>query len=334
MRIAILGAGAWGSALAITLARGHAIRLWSRNAATCALLREQRRHPTALRGICLPASVRVEPRLQLAIEDAELVILAVAVVGARAVLEELARLGCGAPLILACKGFEQDSGLLPHALARSLLAPGVAILSLSGPSFASEVAAGQPTALVLAAEADTTGVASALLTRLVLELHHPHLRLYSNHDPTGVEVAGALKNVIAIAAGMCDGMGLGLNARAALITRGLAEIRRLGERLGASAETFIGLAGVGDLLLTCTAMMSRNYRVGLGLAEAKSLGEILAALGEVAEGVSTARAVGPIAHAAAVEMPICAAVLDVLEGRRSPAQALEHLLGRDPRAET
>jgi glycerol-3-phosphate dehydrogenase (NAD(P)+) len=157
--------------------------------------------------------------------------------------------------------------------------------------------------------------------------------LYSNDDPTGVELAGALKNVIAIAAGMCDGMGLGLNARAALITRGLAEIRRLGKPLGAKSETFLGLAGVGDLMLTCTATLSRNYRVGQGLAKGESLHSILSALGQVAEGVSTARALTSIAARAQVEMPICAGVLSVLEGHSSCAHAMTKLLERDPRSE-
>jgi glycerol-3-phosphate dehydrogenase (NAD(P)+) len=171
-------------------------------------------------------------------------------------------------------------------------------------------------------------------TEVARELHHPRLRLYSSSDPVGVEVAGALKNVIAIAAGMSDAMGLGLNARAALITRGLAEIRRLGERLGARSDTFLGLAGVGDLTLTCTATLSRNYRVGQSLAQGRPLAGILADLGEVAEGVSTARAVPPIAAAVQAEMPISSAVLAVVEGRHAPAEALQLLLARDPQPES
>lgn len=342
MRIAILGAGAWGTALAVSLSRahpalgvsgaqqavpGHEVCLWARSTSLCAHLERTRRHPGVLPGIALPDAVMVTDTLEQALEGAQLIVVAVSVAGARSVLVALSTLAVSVPVVLACKGFELGTGLLPHTLAEAVLPPGTPVLSLSGPSFASEVAAGHPTALVLASENE------AALRWILPALHHSHLRLYSNNDPTGVEVAGALKNVIAIAAGMSDGMGLGLNARAALITRGLAEIRRLGEQLGARPETFLGLAGVGDLLLTCTATLSRNYRVGQGLAGGRALSAILDELGEVAEGVSTARAVGPIAAAAGVEMPICEVVLEVVEGRSTPAAALQLLLGRDPRAE-
>ncbi len=331
MRIAILGAGAWGTALAVSLSRDHQIELWSRSTETCVHLHERRSHPTALAGIRLPDAVKVVPLLEGALEPAQVVIVTTAVAGARPVLQSITRSGFKRPVILGCKGFELESGLLPHALARALLPPDSTVLSLSGPSFASEVAAGQPTALVLAGE---RGAEARVAARMVRELHHPHLRLYSSSDPVGVEVAGALKNVIAIAAGLCDGMGLGLNARAALVTRGLAEIRRYGERIGARQDTFLGLAGVGDLMLTCTAALSRNYRVGQQLAAGRPLLEILADLGEVAEGVPTARAVAGLAAQLAVEMPICAAVLGVIEGEHAPADALRVLLSRDPRAES
>jgi len=331
MRIAILGAGAWGTALAVSLARDHAIVLWSRSTETCVYLHERRAHPTALAGIRLPDEVDVCPLIEAALEPAQVVILATSVAGARPVLESVARSGFRRTVILACKGFELDTGLLPHTLARSLLSPETSVLSLSGPSFASEVAAGQPTALVLAGE---RGAESRVAARMVRELHHPHLRLYSSSDPVGVEVAGALKNVIAIAAGLCHGMGLGLNARAALVTRGLAEMRRFGERIGARPDTFLGLAGVGDLMLTCTAALSRNYRVGQQLAEGRPVDSILSGLGEVAEGVPTARATARLAGELAVEMPICAAVLAVIDGQQAPADALRALLARDPRAES
>jgi len=330
VRIAILGAGAWGTALAVSLARDHEVFLWSRGTETCIHLHTRRSHPKALPGVKLPPSVLVTPLLEGALEAAQVVILAVSVAGAREMLTALARFGSRAPLILACKGFERDSGLLPHQLSRALLASDVPVLSLSGPSFASEVARGQPTALVLAG---TRGQDARAATRLVKALHHSHLRLYTSADPVGVEVAGALKNVIAIAAGLSDGMGLGLNARAALITRGLAEIRRLGEALGARPETFLGLAGVGDLLLTSTATLSRNYRVGQGLASGKSLATLLDEIGEVAEGVSTARAVAPLATRHGVDMPICEAVQEVLGGLVRPTEAVQALLARDPRAE-
>jgi glycerol-3-phosphate dehydrogenase (NAD(P)+) len=327
MQIAILGAGAWGTALAISLSGRHQITLWARRPEVCTLLRSKRQHPTALPGITLPSAIQIEDSLSAAIQHSEIVIVSVAVSGVRSVLDQLALYNYQKPVILACKGFEQQSQQLPHVLAQKVLGTDTAIFSLSGPSFASEVAQGKPTALVLAGENPS------LLSDLLSQLHHPHLRIYSNDDPTGVELAGALKNVIAIAAGMCDGMGLGLNARAALITRGLAEIRRLGQSMGAKPETFLGLAGLGDLMLTCTAPLSRNYRVGQGLAQGQNLQSILDSLGEVAEGVSTARALPHIASIAEIEMPICAAVLSVIEGQSSCANAMTKLLERDPRSE-
>lgn len=327
MQIAILGAGAWGTALAISLSARHNVTLWARRLEVCAALCDHRFHPHALSGISLPAQIEIESDFKSAILHADLIVISVAVAGIRSVLDQLAACGYQKPVILACKGFEQDSEQLPHVLAQQILGSGSPVFSLSGPSFASEVAQGKPTALVLAGED------GPLLSELLAALHHSHLRIYSNDDPTGVELAGALKNVIAIAAGMCDGMGLGLNARAALITRGLAEIRRLGKPMGAKPETFLGLAGLGDLMLTCTAPLSRNYRVGQGLAKGQDLQAILSELGEVAEGVSTARALPRIAARAGVEMPICAAVLSVIEGHSSCAHAMTTLLERDPRSE-
>jgi len=327
MQITILGAGAWGTALAISLSGRHEVKLWARRPEVCNALRTERQHPKALQGIHLPSHIHIEDSLTAAILHSDLVIISVAVAGARNVLDQLAANHYSNPVILACKGFEQENQQLPHILARQVLGSESSVFSLSGPSFASEVAQGKPTALVLAGEN------ASLLSHLLNQLHHPLLRIYSNDDPTGVELAGALKNVIAIAAGMCDGMGLGLNARAALITRGLAEIRRLGKSLGAKAETFLGLAGLGDLMLTCTAPLSRNYRVGQGLAQGQSLQSILDSLGEVAEGVSTARSLPRIASSTETEMPICAAVLSVIEGQSSCADAMTKLLERDPRSE-
>ncbi len=327
MQIAILGAGAWGTALAVSLSGQHQVSLWARNPATCVALHTTRQHPQVLAGVRLPEPVAVTPLLTAAIEAADLVLVTVAVSGVRPVLTELAHHGHVGPVVLACKGFERESSLLPHTIAGQVLRAGTPVLSLSGPSFATEVAAGLPAALVL------SGEDPAQVEMLRHALHHPRLRLYSNGDPVGVEIAGAMKNVIAIAAGMADGMGLGLNARAALITRGLAEIRRLGEAMGARAETFLGLAGVGDLMLTCTATLSRNYRVGQALAGGKPLDAILTDLGEVAEGVWTARSVPALLTRTGVEMPISSAVAAVLAHQLAPAAALQQLLGRDPRAE-
>lgn len=323
--IAILGAGAWGTALAISLAARHAVRLWARNDTVAQHLQRERCHPAVLSGALLPDGIVATSDLAAAVEGAAVVLVAAAVAGARPVLQALAGHRWHGPVVMACKGFEQASGLLPHEIATEVLAPGTPVLALSGPSFATEVAAGLPAALVL------SGADAAHVEPLRHLLHHPHLRLYSNTDPTGVEIAGALKNVIAIAAGMADGMGLGLNARAALVTRGLAEIRRLGEARGARSETFLGLAGVGDLMLTCTATLSRNYRVGQALAAGDTLEAILARLGEVAEGVATARSVPRLA--AQADLPICSAVASVLAGTVTPADALQALLRRDPRPE-
>ena len=327
MQIAILGAGAWGTALAVSLAAQHTVTLWARNIDTCIALHTRRQHPQVLPGVQLPATVQVSPMLTAAIAEADVVLVTVAVAGVRAVLEQVAQQGYSGPVVLACKGFERDTGLLPHAIAQQVLRDGSCVLSLSGPSFATEVAAGLPAALVL------SGEQASQVDPLRHALHHPRLRLYSNSDPVGVEIAGAMKNVIAIGAGMADGMGLGLNARAALITRGLAEIRRLGEAMGARAETFLGLAGLGDLMLTCTAPLSRNYRVGQALADGRPLGQILADLGEVAEGVWTARSVPTLLARTGVEMPISSAVAAVLAGELTAADGLQRLLDRDPRAE-
>jgi glycerol-3-phosphate dehydrogenase (NAD(P)+) len=230
-----------------------------------------------------------------------------------------------------CKGFEAPLrtdalGLMGHEI-QAKVAPGLAAGVLSGPSFAQEVADGQPTALVAAS------THANVRDALVAAFHSPTLRIYASEDVVGVEVGGAVKNVLAIATGLCDGLQLGLNARAALITRGLAEITRLGVALGARAETFMGLSGLGDLVLTATGDLSRNRRVGLALAQGQSLEQAVQSLGHVAEGVYSARTVVGRAQAMGLEMPIAQAVLDLLEGRLLPAQAVAALMGRNPAAE-
>ncbi len=243
-----------------------------------------------------------------------------------ALRERLAALPGDAPALWLCKGFERASGQLGHEIARESR-PGRAGGVLSGPSFAQEVARGQPTALVAASDD------AALVARAVEGFHSPSLRVYSSNDPVGVEVGGAVKNVLAIATGIADGMALGLNARAALITRGLAEMTRLGVALGARAETFMGLSGLGDLVLTATGDLSRNRQVGLALAAGQALPQILQRLGHVAEGVLSAATVLARASTLAVELPITRAVVDVLEGRLAPAQALQQLMQRESRDE-
>ncbi|MGZ5039961.1 MAG: NAD(P)H-dependent glycerol-3-phosphate dehydrogenase [Usitatibacter sp.] len=325
MRIAILGAGAWGSALAVSLSSSHSVSLWTRSRAACESLAASRVSPY-LPGIAIPASVAVEPDAARASASCDLVIIATATSG----LRETARaLDSRRPpaLVWACKGFETETDLLPHKIVAQALPGAARVAALSGPSFALEVARGQPTAVVLASR--DAGFASETAARL----NSSRLRIYSNPDLVGVELGGALKNVIAIAAGISDGLELGRNARAALVTRGLAELSRLGVAMGGQVETFNGLAGLGDLVLTCTGELSRNREVGVRLAQGKPLGAVLEELGHVAEGVRSARAALAHARACAVEMPITEAVNAVLYEGRPPLDAVRQLLMRDPRPE-
>ena len=324
MNLAVLGAGAWGTALAISLCAQHRVRLWMRDPASAAEIARTRTNARYLPGFAIPEAVLVSADLGACMQGCDLAVCAVPVSGLRPLLGQVS--GSSATLILACKGFERHSGSLPHAVVAAV-APASATCALSGPSFAQEVARGLPTAVVLASQ-DVP-----LAQRLVRELHGPRLRIYSSDDLVGIEVAGAAKNVIAIAAGICDGLGLGLNARAALISRGLAEISRLGLRLGGRVATFMGLAGAGDLVLTCTGELSRNRTVGLRLAAGATLAQTLGSLGHVAEGVSTAYEVSRLAERLQIEMPITAAVCRVLEGTLSPSAAVSELMERDPKAE-
>jgi len=262
-----------------------------------------------------------------ALAQCDLAIVGATVAGLRPTLKLVAAAHRPIPAIWLCKGFEADTAQLPHQVAADELPPRVARGVLSGPSFAQEVARGVPAAVTLAAS--DLGFATAMAR----ELHGARLRIYSSDDVAGVEVGGAVKNVIAIGAGICDGLGFGESARAALITRGLAEVTRLGLRLGGRLETFMGLAGVGDLILTCTGSLSRNRQVGLRLAGGKPLATILADLGHVAEGVHTAREVRNLAERTGVDMPISDAVCRVLHESLAPAAAVEMLLAREPRQE-
>ena len=341
MNLTVFGAGAWGTALAVHAAGHHPTRLWARDPAQAARLAESRTNETYLPGVALPARLRIEPDFDAALAHARdgLAIIATPMA---ALDEMLRRIGTQVDgVVWLSKGFEQRSGLLGHELARAI-DPKLRVGVLSGPSFAIEVARAQPTALV-AASGDST-----LASQVVEALHSENLRIYTSDDPIGVEVGGAVKNVLAIATGIADGMpdqgggsapagtpaGLGLNARAALITRGLAEMTRLGVALGAKGETFMGLSGLGDLVLTATGDLSRNRNVGRMLAQGLPLGRILAELGHVAEGVTSAAMVLRRARALNVEMPITQAVVSVLAGRTTPAAALEQLMGRGARPET
>lgn len=327
MNIAVLGAGAWGTAIAIHLLRFHAVRLWVRDPRQYSEMAAGRRNLKYLPDHPLPVGLLLQPRLEDAVAGADLALAAVPVSGLRQTLKALAAGGCRVPVIWLCKGLEAGTALFPRQVAEQELPADWSWGALSGPSFAQEVAAGLPTAVTLASpnREFARQTAAALNSR--------HLRVYSSGDVAGVETAGAVKNVVAIAAGLSDGMGFGHNARAALVTRGLAEMARLGRRLGGQAETFLGLSGVGDLMLTCTGDLSRNRRVGLLLAQGLDLAEILQRLGHVAEGVQTAPEVRRMAEALGVEMPITAAVCRVLHEGLSVSDAAEALLAREPREE-
>lgn len=326
MNIAVLGAGAWGTAIAVHLAARHNVSLWARDGMQAAALQENRVNSRYLPGVPLPSNLAVTADLNAALSSATLILLGVTTAGLRETLRRLKAAGSNVPVVWLCKGFEREQALLPHQVCKTEL-PDATCGVLSGPSFAEEVARGQPTALTLAS-AD-----SAFVVNTARELHGGSLRVYSSSDVIGVEVAGAVKNVMAIATGICDGLKLGLNARAALMTRGLAEITRLGVSLGGRAETFMGLAGVGDLILTCTGDLSRNRRVGLSLAAGKPLAQILSDLGHVAEGVYSAREVARIALARGIDMPITEAVCRVLDAPQTAAQMARALLERDAKAE-
>jgi glycerol-3-phosphate dehydrogenase (NAD(P)+) len=322
--VAVLGAGAWGTAIAAVLAQRLAVTLWARDAAAAQSISASRRNERYLPGIGLPPALVVTPDLSSAMQGARLALLATPVAGLR---ELLGRLRAPPPLVWLCKGFEEGSGMLPHQIVEEVLGAQARCGALSGPSFAAEVARGLPCALTLASrDAAFAREAAALL-------HGGRMRVYYSADVVGVEIGGAVKNVMAIAAGICDGLELGYNARAALITRGLAEIARLGSALGGAADTFFGLAGAGDLILTATGDLSRNRRVGLELARGRPLQEILGGLGHVAEGVRSAREITRLAAARGVDMPVSDAVNAVLEQRLAPAAAVERLLARDAKRE-
>ena len=326
MNLTVLGAGAWGTALAVHACAAHPTMLWARDAGQAAQMVATRRNARYLSDVELPAGLQLTANFDRAVDQAAGGLILIATPMA-ALDEMLQRLPSDAPGVLwLCKGFEHASGRLGHEIAQRVV-PNARVGVLSGPSFALEVARGQPTALV-AASAD-----AQLAQQAVDALHAGRLRIYTSADPIGVEVGGAVKNVLAIATGIADGMNLGLNARAALVTRGLAEMTRLGVALGAPAETFMGLSGLGDLVLTATGGLSRNRTVGLRLAEGLPLARILAELGHVAEGVSSAPVVLRRAEALGIDMPITAAVVAVLEGALKPADALLELMSRDARPE-
>lgn len=324
MKIAVLGAGAWGTALATQLAHGAEVVLWSRNPEQAERMRREGENTRYLPGASLQG-VSITSDLADTVSNAGYLISAVPTSGFRDLLRQIRDVA--KPLVWLCKGFETGTMKLPHQVVAEEWPGRRDVAALSGPSFAQEVAAGQPAALTLAA-ADGDFARQA-----AQDLHRTHLRLYSSHDLPGVEIGGAIKNVMAIATGISDGLGFGLNARAALITRGLAEISRFGLHLGGRQETFMGLSGMGDLILTCTGDLSRNRRVGLSLAQGEGLEAILRELGHVAEGVATAREVHRLALQLGIEMPITAAVHGILDHDLPPREAVAALLNRELRDE-
>ena len=332
--IAVFGAGAWGTAVALALATRHQVLLWGRQRAAMEAMAAARDNLDYLPGFAFPPGLSVTADFDAAVAHAApngagqpgLLIAACPVAGLRPLLERLR--GCAIPnIVWLCKGFEYGTGLLPHQIVRDVLGDAVPGGALSGPSFAQEVARGLPCALTIASHS------AALRDSVVATVHGGNMRVYSSSDLAGVEVGGAVKNVLAIATGIADGLGLGLNARAALITRGLAEITRLGMALGGQVDTFMGLTGMGDLILTCTGDLSRNRRVGLALAQEKPLATIVEELGHVAEGVPCARAVRELAHKLGVDMPITDAVAGVLFDGDNAKAMVTRLLARDPRDE-
>jgi glycerol-3-phosphate dehydrogenase (NAD(P)+) len=371
MKIIVIGAGAWGTALAVSAAKREpagklwpsaavapfaepaaaarsvstqTVTLWARNAAQVAAMQTSRENARYLPGIVLPQTLLTSaaplPHLTADLTAADLVIVATPMAALRGSLQQIRH--CKAPVAWLCKGFEaaqsqpglnadpgqkgEAFGLLGHEL-QAQAAPELIAGVLSGPSFAMEVARGQPTALVASSSH------AVVRQRLVDAFHSAHLRVYANDDIAGVEVGGAVKNVLAIATGLCDGLNLGLNARAALITRGLSEMTRFGVALGAKPDTFMGLSGLGDLVLTATGDLSRNRKVGLLLAQGKTLQQAVDSLGHVAEGVYCARTVVQRAQSLGVDMPIAKAVVALLDGLLSPADAVAALMGREAREE-
>jgi len=329
-RVAVLGAGSFGTCLALLAARSHDVTLWARDSAMAAEMERARRNPKYLSEFAFPDSLRVTPDLADAVAGCAFVICAIPSHGVREVMRTAGPLMADDAIVVSTvKGIEVETSLLMHQVLAAVLPERLRsrVVALSGPSFAREVAAGKPTAVTLACaeKAHAAAVQAALSS--------PLFRGYTHQDVIGVEVGGALKNVVAIAVGMSDGLGTGLSARAALMTRGLHEIARLGIRLGADPLTFLGLSGMGDLILTCTGDLSRNRTVGLELARGRGLDEIVRGMNEVAEGVRTTFAACGLATKLGMEMPIATGLKAVLEGKLTPAQAGQLLMSRELKSE-
>jgi glycerol-3-phosphate dehydrogenase (NAD(P)+) len=327
--VAVLGAGSWGTALAVQFARtGRPVRLWGRDAARLADMGRRRCNVRYLDGVEFPASLEVEASLSAALSGARDVLIVVPSHAFRGLLTELAaQLGRGMHVAWATKGIELETGKLPHQIAREVLGPERRVAVLSGPTFAREVGAGLPTAMTIASPD------AAYAQALARELSSANFRAYSSTDILGVEIGGVVKNVLAVGAGLSDGLGFGANTRIALITRGLREMTRLGTTLGAEPATFMGLAGLGDLVLTCTDDQSRNRRFGLLLAAGQAPKAALEKIGQAVEGYAAARAIRAVAANVGVEMPLCDGVYRVLYEQLPAKAAVRELMSRPVKAE-
>jgi glycerol-3-phosphate dehydrogenase (NAD(P)+) len=328
--ISVLGAGSWGTALAILLAHnGHDTLLWGHRAEHITAIEKTRYNDRYLPGIAVPKRLKLSANLDTSVKNRNIMLLAIPSHAFRAILTRIKPyLSPGASIVWATKGFDPDSGQLLHEVAADIVDIRWPTAVLSGPTFAREVAANLPTAITIASPEPK------LADTLAEMLHNPHFRAYTGNDIIGVETGGAVKNVLAIATGVADGLGFGANSRAALVTRGLAEMIRLGRALGGKEETFMGLAGLGDLVLTCTDDQSRNRRLGLGLGEGKSLQETVERIGQEIEGIPAARVVHRLAQSHQIEMPISEQVYRILYDHLSPTEAVQNLLLREQKAET
>ncbi len=327
VRIGVLGAGAWGTALAIVLAgNGHRVRLWTRDPEHATALEQDRENRRHLPGCPLPETLSATADLEKAVHGADWLLVAVPSGGFRGLLQQLAPHHPG-KIVWATKGLESGSGGFLHGVVTETISPEPAMAVISGPSFAAEVGRGLPTAITVAATRED------LADEVVRAFHNERFRPYTSADMVGVQLGGAVKNVLAVATGVSDGLGLGANARSALITRGLAEISRLGAALGADTQTLIGLAGMGDLILTCTDDQSRNRRFGFALGRGASIDEALGSVGSTVEGARTAAELHELAQRYNVDMPICRTVHQVLTGTLPLEKAVRELMERDPKPE-
>ncbi len=325
---AVLGAGSWGTALAIQLSRnGHNVIAWDCDAELITSLQSERRNARYLPEITFPETLTAEKDLSTALKKADFTLIVVPSYAMRSVCKQLSQLKFSTNIVWATKGFEKQSNSMMHQVIAEVLGTNINTAILSGPSFAKEVAQNLPTAVTLAS--NDSGFAATIANYF----HSDNFRVYISDDIIGVELGGTVKNVLAIAAGIADGLGYGANARAALITRGLAEMMRLGQALNANSKTLMGLAGMGDLVLTCTDDQSRNRRLGLAMSQGKSAQEYMDELGQAVEGFHAAQVVHKVALENEVEMPICEQVWHVLEGKIDLKEAISELLGRDMKKE-